>query len=120
MKLRKLERAQEREYEQADRVIANRDSALKNMLVKPCHIVQIRDQVNDIHLPKLNISSKESSLRFDWKALFSLFFAEGKQYLFACRDWVASPTAIYVNSFAHTHLDGPPPMGSTIRRLSEM
>ena len=85
-------------------MIVNRDSALKNMLIKPCHIVQIRDTVNDIYLPKFNVNSEEPSLRVDWKAMFSLFFAEGKQYLFACRDWVASPTAICVNSFAHMHL----------------
>ena len=79
--------------ENADRVIVNRDNALKNMLVKPCHIVQMRDKVNDIYLPKLNVNSKDSSLRFDWRAMFSLFSSEAKQYLVVCRDWVPPSTS---------------------------
>ncbi|KAK3167699.1 hypothetical protein OEA41_010826 [Lepraria neglecta] len=53
------------------------DDAEKEMLVKPTQVVIIRGHVGDIYLPGLQVDVEEMTMEFDWKMLFSLFFAEG-------------------------------------------
>ena len=48
------------------------------MLVKPTQVVIIRGHVGDIYLPGLQVDVEEMTMGFDWKTLFSLFFAEEK------------------------------------------
>ena len=53
-------------------------NATADKLVKPCHIIRIDNNFNDVHLPKLSVDLENLSVRFDWKELFSLFFSEAK------------------------------------------
>ena len=69
------------------------EQATKNMLIKPCHIIQIGAYVNDTYLPGLMVDLEERTLHLDWKELFSLFFTEEKCFLTACQDWVSRKTS---------------------------
>lgn len=63
---------------------------LDKMLLKPSHVVQVGKYVNDVYLSNLSIDLARKSFRFNWKAMFSLFFFEEQRFLSACWEWVKS------------------------------
>lgn len=54
-------------------------------------LVQIRSLVHDIFIPDLKVDKTSKEISFDWRNLFSLFFAEEKAYSGIIQRWVSCP-----------------------------
>ena len=56
------------------------DNGTRAMLEEPFHTVRIGRKITDVHLPNPSVDINLGTIAVDWKALFSVFFAEEKLF----------------------------------------
>lgn len=62
----------------------------------PAHIVDVRGEVNDTEIPKLQVNRETKEISFDWRDLFSLYFGEEKLFDNLLEDWVTGSKAFII------------------------
>lgn len=56
------------------------DCTTKAMISKLNHVIVLRGRVSDVYLPVLTVDWPAKTMGFNWKASFSILFAEEKLY----------------------------------------